>query len=69
MKGKHEPIEMIKEEHYTIDDRLAEMHRWRCMCECESTVINLMGDKRVWTRVQFDCGEQVKVNCKCLTEL
>lgn len=67
--SKHPTKDMAKNCTYTVDSATLEKHQWRCKCECPEKVLNLMGDKRVWTRVEFECGEQIKINCQRLTKL
>ena len=37
--------------------------------KCGEEVINLLGGKRIWTRVQFACGDIIKINCACLEKV
>jgi len=68
--SKHPLVEMKKNAPVEItEEKYVELHRHRCFCECSSIVLNLMGDKRSWTRVRFDCGEMIKINCSVLKKV
>ena len=63
---------MHKGEKYRIDIRSLNMHKARnlhLVCDHNDVVINLMGGKRVWTMIQFECGERIKINCQRLRKL
>ena len=63
----HKKIEMKKNKTYmVICDKIVASHCLREGCSCSDVVVNLMGGLRVWTIVEFECGERVKVNCHCL---
>jgi len=67
---RHPKKEMEKSvEYIVICNKIVEAHRHRCYCECKDVVMNLMGGRRIWTRIEFECGERVKVNCHCLEKL
>ena len=66
----HEKIDMVKNAKYRITvDKYVSAHRLRCSCNCSAVVLNLLGGKRYWTRVKFDCGEIIKINCHCLEKI
>jgi hypothetical protein len=66
-QSKHVKVEMIKLHKYKIlYVKYIETHRLKNMCKCSEIVTNLLGGERIWTRIQFDCGEIIKINCGCL---
>lgn len=68
--SKHPRVKMKKNTLVEITEpKYVELHKDRCFCECSNIVLNLMGDKRVWTRVKFDCGEMIKINCNVLKKV
>jgi hypothetical protein len=70
MENTNSKKDMIKNEKYAIIcDKIFENHKWRNNCVCEPYVLNLIGGKLVWTRVEFDCGERIKINCNCLDKI
>ena len=67
---KHTAIEMVKDAKYKItDEKYLFGHQFRCKCQCSDEVLNLLSGQLVWTRVQFDCGEIIKINCQCLEKI
>ena len=67
---RHKKKQMHKgEEYVVICKKIIDAHTYRCGCECKNIVMNLMGGPRVWTRIEFECGERIKVNCHCLEKL
>lgn len=67
---KHDLKEMIKDKKYKItNDKYVSSHRWRCQCSCPEIVTNLLAGSLTWTRIKFDCGEMIKINCQCLEEV
>lgn len=66
----HSKKNMKKDAQYAIIvDKIVASHRMRCVCACPVVVKNLMGGLRVWTRVEFECGERIKINCHCLEKV
>jgi len=66
----HSKIDMVKNALYEITtSKYVAAHRARYGCNCSAVVLNLLGGKRYWTRVQFDCGERIKINCHCLKKV
>ena len=66
----HSKINMEKNASYIVtESKYILAHRARCVCNCSSVVLNLLGGKRYWTRVQFSCGERIKINCHCLKKV
>jgi len=64
---KHKSVDMIKDSWVEIVvDKYTMNHNWRNGCACNNVVFNLMGGRRIWTKVKFDCGEVVKINCNSL---
>ena len=69
-KNSHEKVQMKKNRKYVLlVEKILVAHRWRCNCECSEEVMNLLGGLRAWTRIEFECGERIKVNCHCLKKL
>lgn len=69
---QHPKISMIKGQKYRVDARVLDMHRARNLhrvCDHDDIVINLMGGHRVWTMIQFGCGERIKINCQLLRKI
>jgi hypothetical protein len=70
MATKHLKIDMKKNEDYIVmNEKIVDMHRLRCVCNCSDVVKNLRGGFIVVTIIEFECGERVKVNCHCLEKL
>lgn len=44
-------------------------HQLAHNCSCSDIVVNLIEGDRVWTRVEFECGELKKINVHCLEEI
>jgi hypothetical protein len=66
----HEKIKMLRDKKYKINDiKYHSGHCWRCGCNCPDIVLNLLIGSRIWTRVKFDCGEVIRINCACLDEI
>ena len=69
-KTVHHKKSMKKNEEYVVVcNKIVEAHKYRCGCDCKCVVMNLLGGKRVWTRIEFECGERIKINCHCLEKL
>jgi hypothetical protein len=63
----HKKKTMKRNKTYRITEaKLVEAHRWRCGCNCSDIVLNLISGELIWTRVEFKCGERIKINCHCL---
>lgn len=62
---------MIKGAKYKVDARVLEAHKARVsnICEDNDVVTNLLDGNRIWTMIEFKCGERIKINCQLLTKL
>jgi hypothetical protein len=70
MQNKQTKVDMDKNVKYDIIvKKIVLAHQHRCECECSSIVLNLLGGLRLWTRVEFDCGERIKINCHALEKV
>jgi hypothetical protein len=66
---KHEEVRVLRDIKYLIvDKKYIDGHNFRCGCLCSGLVLNLLTGRRTWTRIRFDCGEMIKINCHCLEE-
>lgn len=66
-RNSHPRKDMKKNKKYIITcKKTVDAHRWRHVCDCPDVVLNLRGGLLVWTHVEFDCGERIKINCSCL---
>lgn len=69
-KKLHKKIDMKKNKRYRLrEGKYLVAHLWKFNCDCGLQVTNLLGGKRVWTRIRFDCGEIQKINCHCLEKI
>ena len=63
----HKKKTMKRNKKYVIiAEKLVEAHKWRCVCSCNNIVLNIISGDLIWTRVEFECGERIKINCQCL---
>lgn len=68
----HKKILMYKNAEYRVDEKAFTLYKARNLhkvVDHDDVVINLMGGERVWTMIQFKCGERIKINCSRLTKL
>jgi len=66
-KSKHVKKNMKKNKRYIITcQKLFDAHKLRNICDCSNVVVNLKDGLLVWTHVEFECGERIKINCHCL---
>ena len=67
---KHIRVPMKKNgDYFVTNEKIVEMHRLRCVCNCPDIVKNLRGGNIIVTIVEFECGERIKINCHCLQKL
>lgn len=63
----HSKKKITKNKKYTIVcDKVMLSHKKRNNCTCPDVVLNLIDGDRIWTRVEFECGERIKINTSCL---
>jgi hypothetical protein len=67
----HPKVYMIKGAKYRVAAKVLEAHIARVMNICSDTdiVTNLLEGNRVWTMIEFGCGERIKINCQLLSKL
>ena len=66
----YEPIDMEKDAKYKITEpKYMDGHNINFGHSCSSEVTNLLDGKRVWTRVRFECGHMIKINCILLEKV
>ena len=67
---EHPKIDMEKGGAYRIIcPKYIEAYRINTGHDSTGEVENLLGGKRVWTRVRFPCGHMIKINCQCLEKV
>jgi hypothetical protein len=56
---------------YRVNAKVFEAHKARVLNICDDTdiVTNLLEGNRVWTMIEFSCGERIKINCQLLSKL
>ena len=47
-------------------DKHIQGHHMSYNCECTDEATNTIEGERVWTRIVFDCGVMMKINCQCI---